>query len=371
MKIGFDAKRLYHNKTGLGAYARNLIKALMKYEPQHTYRLLVHQKFFEHSPYKYKEFVEKTLIADHLVADYWRLADIKDDIESEALLIYHGLSNEIPITKPSATKMVVTIHDLIFLKHPEFFPFIDRNIYTYKTKKACENADIVIAVSENTKQDIMANYGIAAEKIHVIAPTWGSEYDVAVPIVYLEEIRSKYALPEQFILYVGALHRRKNISALITAYSRSNLDQIPIIIVSDGGDDEQHVRQTIYDTGMEGNVYILENIPNYELTAFYKMASLCVYPSIYEGFGMPIMEAMHLGVPVAASDIPPIHEVGGDSILYFDPQNLDAMADAIYKGISDDAWRTDAINNGKAHVQQFSPESCATKTVGVYERLIT
>ncbi len=370
MKIGFDAKRLYHNKTGLGAYARNLIKALIKYEPQHTYRLLVHQKFYESSPFRYREFVDNTLIADHLVADYWRLADIKEDIEREALQIYHGLSNEIPITKPSSTKMVVTIHDLIFLKHPDFFPFVDRNIYTYKTKKACENADAIIAVSENTKQDIMEYYGIPTEKIHVIAPTWGSEYDVAVPIVYLEEIRTKYALPEQYIMYVGALHRRKNISSLITACSRAALDNIPLIIVSDGGDDEQHVRQTIQETGMEDRVFILENIPNYELTAFYKMATLSIYPSIYEGFGMPIMEAMHLGVPVAASDIAPIREVGGDSILYFDPHNLDAIQDTIARALTDSEWRTATIISAKSHVQQFSPKSCASNLMEVYKGLI-
>jgi len=369
MKVGFDAKRLYHNKTGLGAYSRNLIKALLAHKPQHDYELFVHEKYYDNSIFKYKEFTKRTFVSHHLVADYWRIADIKEDIECEGIQIYHGLSNEIPIVKSTKCTMVATIHDLIFLRHPEFFPFIDRNIYTYKTKKACENADIIIAVSQQTKEDIISFYATAPEKIHVIAPTWDSDYEINIPIIYLEEIRTKYALPEQYIIYVGALHKRKNLANLIAAYHQSRLQDISLIIVSDGGDDEENIRKTIQQLHLEENVFIMNGIPNYELIAFYKMASLCVYPSLYEGFGMPIMEAMYMGIPVTASNIPTTREVGGDFILYFDPYDIAMMAETLYKAIHDSPWRDTTIPKAQSHIQKFSPKHCAESIVKLYGSL--
>lgn len=366
MKIGYDAKRLFHNKTGLGNYSRNLLNALIEYYPQHDYSLFIHKKYLDGSIYKYKEFVERIVLSEHLVADYWRTNDIAEDMINQEIEIFHGLSNELPLSMPKGVKKIVTIHDLIFQRYPDFFPFLDRQIYKFKTKSACEQADVIVAVSTQTKEDIIEFYGIDDERIVVIPPTWNKHYESQISIVYLEEIRLKYNLPEQFMLYVGAINSRKNLLKLLEAMQLLEMQDTILIIVSDGGEEAELFYAKIREYKLENRVFVLNGISNFELPAFYKLATICVYPSIYEGFGMPVMEALNLGVPVVASDIATMHEVGGDSILYFDPEDKEAMAMAILKGMNDNTWRTNAIIKGKSQIQQFSPISCATKMMEVY-----
>ncbi|HUM53397.1 MAG TPA: glycosyltransferase, partial [Chitinophagales bacterium] len=175
LTIGFDGKRLYDNKTGLGNYSRTLFNRLLQFYPNEEYKIFVHQKYFEDSPYKYKEYVDRTVISDAFSADLWRFKGVEEDIFKHGINIYHGLSAEVP-DLPQPMKKVVTIHDVIFQKLPKTFPFIDRQMYAYKTKKACHIADVIVAVSEQTKQDLMELFKVPEEKIHVVYPTWNKEY---------------------------------------------------------------------------------------------------------------------------------------------------------------------------------------------------
>jgi len=154
MTIGFDGKRLYDNKTGLGNYSRTLFNRLINFYPNEEYKIFVHEKYFEDSQYKYPYFTDNTVISEAFSADLWRFKGVEDDILKHNINVFHGLSNEVP-DLPKNIKKVVTIHDVIFHKLPKTFPFIDRQMYAYKTKKACHVADAIIAVSEQTKQDLI------------------------------------------------------------------------------------------------------------------------------------------------------------------------------------------------------------------------
>ncbi len=367
MKIGYDAKRLFHNKTGLGNYSRNLLNALIEYYPQHDYRLFIHKKYLDGSIYKYKEFVERIVLSEHLVADYWRTNDIAEDMINQEIEIFHGLSNELPLSMPKGVKKIVTIHDLIFQRYPDFFPFLDRQIYKFKTKSACEQADVIVAVSTQTKEDIIEFYGIDAERIVVIPPTWNKHYESQISIVYLEEIRLKYNLPEQFMLYVGAINSRKNLLKLLEAMQLLEMQDTILIIVSDGGEEAELFYAKIREYKLENRVFVLNGISNFELPAFYKLATICVYPSIYEGFGMPVMEALKMGLPIAASNISSIREIGGDSITYFEALNVESIANTVSSLYSNKELQESLKMKGLEQVKQFSPEIIANKTISIYK----
>jgi len=368
MTIGFDGKRLYDNKTGLGNYSRTLLHRLLNFYPDEQYKIFVHQKYFEDSPYKYEYFVDRTVISDAFSADLWRFKGVESDILQQGINVYHGLSNEVPELPPSIKK-VVTIHDVIFHKLPKTYPFIDRQMYAYKTKKACHIADVVVAVSEQTKSDLIESLKIPEEKIQVVYPTWNREYEHECNYVLKDEYFARYGLPRDFVLYVGAISKRKNFLRLLEAMTLPENQDKNLVAVSNGGDEYGAAENFIYENDLEGRVFFLKDLPWYELPIIYHMSQGLVYPSLYEGFGLPILEALRCGKPVITSNLSSMPEVGGDACIFIDPTNVEEISAAINFIYYNLDLAAEIKIKSQEQIRKFSPEQMTEKMMNIYKSL--
>jgi glycosyltransferase involved in cell wall biosynthesis len=366
MTIGFDGKRLYNNHTGLGNYSRTVLHWLLQFYPKEQYKIFVHEKYFNDTPYKYTDFTDRTILSDAFSADLWRFKNIEQDIARESVTVFHGLSNEIP-ELPANINKVVTIHDVIFHKLPKTFPFIDRQMYAYKTKKACHIADTIIAVSEQTKQDLIELFKINEQKIKVVYPTWNKEYEHDVHFVLKDEFWNKYNLPRDFVLFVGAISKRKNFIRLLQAMDTAENKDKNLVVVSNGGDDYDKAESYIYEKGMEGRIFFLKELPWYELPIIYHMSQGLVYPSLYEGFGLPILEALRCGKPVIASNVSSMPEVGGDACIFINPTDVEALSNAIHFIYYNLEHAGEIRCRAIAQAMKFNPEKMAEELMCIYK----
>ena len=362
MKIGFDAKRAFHNNTGLGNYSRFVIQALLKYFPKNEY--------FAYSP-KLSEREIRIVGITPKNKFLWRSWLIKNDLKRDGIQIYHGLSNELPFGKmPSGIKMVVTIHDLIFERYPKLYPFFDRIIYKIKFRKACQNADAVVAVSEQTKRDIIDFYGINPEKIHVIYQDCDAAFQEKQSSEQIEKIKEKYQIKKKYILSVGTIIERKNQASLVAAFHQLNLSNYELILVGSHSKYQDEIEKYIQENNIQ-HVKILNKVPFQDLPAIYQGSELFVYPSFFEGFGIPIVEALHSGIPVVAATGSCLEEAGGEGALYANPLDINDLADKILQILVNKDLRKQLIEAGQKHVEQFSAERIAKKLNDLYCKLIT
>jgi glycosyltransferase involved in cell wall biosynthesis len=372
MRIGFDAKRAFNNYTGLGNYSRFIIESLLKYAPEQEYLA------YTPKPPKGCMFDKQLAIKtpSSIGGGLWRSWLINNDLKQDNLDIYHGLSNEIPFgIRKSGVKSVVTIHDLIFLRYPELYPFIDRFIYNKKFRYACENADAIVAVSQQTKNDIMEFYKIPSERIRVIYqdcqeifhqntyPKRRSPRSLSV-IEGRQEILKKYSLNKPYILCVSSFSERKNQKRLIEAFQQLGLKDYELILV---GGKTKYSEQILLNPplGVRG----VFGVPSTDLPALYQGAALFVYPSFFEGFGIPIVEALHSGVPVVAATGSCLEEAGGDGALYANPLDVSDLADKMRQVLTNQTLRNELILKGKEHAKQFSGERIAGQLVELYREL--
>lgn len=379
MKIGYDGKRAAQNFTGLGNYSRYAIEALATEFPSEEYFVYtpkdVDNKKFGNILSAAGGAVKKVLPVgwwNKKFRSLWRVWGVTDDICRDGVQVYHGLSNELPLNigraSSSGVKSVVTIHDLIFLKCPECYPLIDRKIYDYKFRRACINADMVIAVSECTKRDIVKHYGIAPEKITVIYQ--GCDALFATPATEEEKdnIRKKYSLPEKFIVSVGTIERRKNLLSVVKALSLLPHD-IHLVAVGRRTKYTEQVEEYIQKEGLQSRVHFLHGVPYADLPIIYRCADVFAYMSIYEGFGIPLLEALNSRVPVVAATGSCLEEAGGPGSKYVAPYDVRAIADAI-KECFVPAVREQMIEQGVEWASKFSPEIFARQTMDCYKKLL-
>lgn len=361
MRIGFDAKRAFHNNTGLGNYSRFIIEALLKYAPQHEY--------FAYTPKLSKRDLGLNTITPKKKF-LWRSWLLKNDLQRDDIQIYHGLSNELPFGKmPNNIKTVVTIHDLIFERYPQLYPFFDTLIYKIKFRKACKNADVIVAVSQQTKRDIVEFYGTNPDKIKVIYQDCDGSFQVKLSAETIKNVITKYEIKKKYILSVGSIIERKNQGNLVAAFHKLNLSNYQLILVGGHSKYQNQVENYIKENNIQ-NVKILNEVPFQDLSALYQGASLFVYPSFFEGFGIPIIEALHSGVPVVAATGSCLEEAGGAGALYADPTNVDDLADKMITVLANKDLQKTLIEAGQKHVQQFSAERIAGELNQLYKNCL-
>ena len=369
MHIGFDAKRAFNNQSGLGNYSRNLISALYYNYPENQYIL--------YTPYDKKElfrisgnnlntrFPSKKL--HQIFPSYWRSFIISNEINKDKLDIYHGLSNELPVNiKRSKIKSVVTIHDLIFLRHPEMYNIADRWIYNKKFYSACRTANRIVAVSKQTADDIINFYNIKSGKIDIVYqgcnPVFFEKHDESIK----NFIKQKYQLPERFILYVGTIESRKNLLNLIKAVHIGKLD-IPLVAIGRKKGYYKIIEDYIYSNSIN-NILFNDVIENEELPAFYQLADVFVYPSFFEGFGIPVLESLASGTPVITTKGGCFSEAGGPDSLYIDPAKPEEIADALKNVLNDSRLRAKMIENGYNYAGRFTPDKISSNIMEIYEK---
>ncbi|MEM9846340.1 MAG: glycosyltransferase family 1 protein [Bacteroidota bacterium] len=371
LRIAFDAKRLYNNFTGLGNYSRTLVSNLATHFPQHQYHLYSPKikpneetlPFLQH-PHLQSHFPTTTLKA------YWRTFGIKKDLRADDIQIYHGLSHEIPVgIQQTEIKSVVTIHDLIIKRYPAYFPFLDRQIYDWKFRYACKHADKIIAISESTKRDIIQYYNIAPSKIEVIYQSCHERFKQQIPTLQLEKIRLKYHLPTDFLLYVGSIIPRKNLKVIVEALAILPPDlQIPLIVIGNGGKYKKEVTQRIEQLQLSKKVQFL-SIDYEDLAALYQLARMLIYPSAYEGFGLPILEALYARIPVITARNSSLPEAGGAGAHYVANISDASLANAIAQLLSDENYAQQLVKNGQQHLKKFDAQVLSEELVEVYSGL--
>lgn len=373
MKIGFDAKRALNNASGLGNYSRNLLNALMRDFAEEQYLLFspaVRDELLNQLQGDFKLLLPETKL-QKLLPSLWRSWGIKSDLQKNRLDIYHGLSNEIPFgIQSTGIASVVTIHDLIFLKHTEQYPFVDRQIYKLKTQYATKNADRIIAVSHETKRDLVERYGADEKKIVVIAPPIAPEFLIAETSNQKPDVKQKYKLPEKYILNVGSFFPRKNQKTLIEAFDliKDKIEE-SLVLVGGAGNMLAEVKAFIELKGLTNRVKIVSGPGNEDMPAIYRNASVFVFPSLYEGFGMPIVEALLCGVPVIAANGGCFEEAGGKSSLYINPMSIAEVSKAIALVLADQQLRLRMTEAGIVHAQTMNPTVLAQKIWALYTSL--
>ncbi|MBN2213917.1 MAG: glycosyltransferase family 4 protein [Bacteroidales bacterium] len=371
MRIGFDAKRAFNNRSGLGNYSRNLLSALYSGYPDFSYILYTPQikkNLFDISGRNF-ELRTPDRIFHRIFPSAWRTFAITDIIKKDKLDIYHGLSHELPAgIENSGIKSVVTIHDLIFIRYPELYAATDRYIYKKKFRHACKKADRIIAVSRQTADDIIEYFSIDHERIDVIYQSCNPLFMKDTGDDQNQSIRQKYRLPDHYILNIGNIEERKNLLTLIKAVHLAGID-IPVVIIGRKTRYYQKVKKYIEDNRLTG-IYIYETISNEELPSIYQMADIFVYPSLFEGFGIPIIESLFSGTPVITSNGGCFAEAGGPGSVYVNALDHEELAAAIKRVLSDEVLRQRMIEAGYRYAKNFTPEKAAGNVMQVYNRVV-
>jgi len=376
MKIGYDAKRAFANFTGLGNYARSTISNICKVFPTHEYYLYTPSKVADGT----SDFINDIKNA-HIrgprnlfygtFSAAWRRFGIAADAAHDQLDLYHGLSHEIPdgIEKTNI-KSVVTIHDLIFKRFPYYYKKIDRKIYDNKIKHAVKFAHTIIAISEQTKKDIIEFYQVAENKIEVIYQACDTIFEKTKTSVEINLVKEKYALPANYLLYVGTIEERKNALVILEA-----LIQLPshvkLVMVGKKKSYGLIIDAFIKKHELNDRVIQINQVDFKDLPAIYQAATIFIYPSKFEGFGIPIIEALHSETPVIAAKGSCLAEAGGPDSLYFEPSNADELAGLIADLLANESKRKDMTASGKKYVEKFNGEKIASELMGLYQSILS
>jgi glycosyltransferase involved in cell wall biosynthesis len=369
MRIGFDAKRAFFNRSGLGNYSRTLISQLCVLFPENEYYLFSPGEKSVSLNFPPENCI--TVYPDSFLSkkfpSIWRSAYLGNEIFRRDIQIFHGLSNELPLNvKKSNARTIVTIHDLIFLRYPELFRSADRYIYRKKFYRSCKNADAIVAISEQTKSDIIHYFGINPDKIHVVYQGCNPLYYVKATIETKNTIRTKYSLPKNYMLYVGTIEERKNLLQIVKARHEGKIS-LPLVVVGRATPYLEKVREYISKNNISGIVF-LKNLNEEELPAIYQMAELFVYPSFFEGFGIPILEALNSGIPVITGSGSCLQETGGPHSIYINPANTTEIADSINRILNDPDLKAKMIEEGYKQAMLFREDRTASEMMKLYKK---
>lgn len=365
MKIGFDAKRAFHNRTGLGNYSRTLIHNLKTGYPNEEYFYFTPNAQSDYAPL----FASDRVITPSGRRPLWRSMGINKDIRRSGIDLYHGLSNELPFgIHKTRVPSIVTIHDVIFDIVREDFPWHDRFVYRMKTKKCIRESTKIIAISEATKHDLIHRFDADPEKIKVIYQPIDRQF-LQGRLTDREStfIKKEYQLPDHFLLYVGALMKRKNILPMIQAWERlPKADQLPLLIFGKGNMYEHKVAEYIRSKNIGKSVQLRAPVPFKHVPALYELATTVLYPSLYEGFGLPVLEALACGSRVVTSSVSSMPEAGGDLPVYVDPEWTDSIAEGISKSLEHSPPDTVKIKN---HLALFESAKLTEQIINLYREV--
>ena len=396
MKIGIDIRTLMDAQySGVSEYTLNLVKEILKLDSQNEYRLFYNstKDIEKHMPkfnYPNVKIIKKSIpnkILNYFLFKHLNYPKIDRALGVDLFFMPHinfiALTpnpSPAPAERERGGKSILTIHDLSFLRFPEYFSF--RKNFWHKminVKKLVKKFDKIIAVSENTKNDIVELCGVKPEKIKVIYSGIESEFkelnSKALELSSLNFVKEKYKLPEKFILFLGTVEPRKNIEGLISAYNkfRARHDEFKnykLIIAGGKGWKSEDILNEWKKSKYKDDVKFLGYVDKKDKVYLYNLASLFVYPSFYEGFGFPPLEAMACGTPIIISFTSSLPEIVGSAGIMVDPHNITDMASAIEQVLSNDELRNNLIEKGMEKAKAFSWENTAREYLEVFKNLI-
>ena len=374
MRITLDVSPAIHRHAGLGRYARELLAALAAQDKTNEYVAFSHAPTSERPPGLLPDRVP--LYTVPLSAKPWRMTVLLANLTGMTMDpwlprgdIFHATEHLLPPLKDART--VFTLHDLIFQFFPEYHLPLNREFLIHAMPRFLRRADAIIAVSECTKRDAVHFYKLPPDKITVIYegvnPALRQVNDQGV----LTEARARWAHGSPFILYVSTIEPRKNLIALVDATRALRAHGYPhrLVIAGRKGWLYQGVFDHVRKTGMENEVDFLGFVPEEDLPALYSACAAFVFPSLYEGFGLPPLEAMACGAPVVCSNTASLPEVVGDAAILVNPHDVGELVGAIERVLSDSALRDRLRARGIAQAARFSWERAAQETLRVYESI--
>jgi len=369
MKIGIDTRILTAKKTGVGYYINNLIPAILNLDKKNEYILFgtdlelknpnCQQIIIDGKKKKFLSFLWKKF-------KYPKIEKIIGEVD---LLFYPNFT----ILPSDCSNIIIVIHDLSYLKFPQYVE--NKNLLFLKKEvpHALKKAKQIVADSEATKKEIIKNFKISPEKILVIYGAISNKFYKKCGSKDIKKNKEKYKIRHNYLLFVGTLEPRKNIIRLLEAYqdlSRSIRNKYQLVLAGSEGWQDKHIIKKIKEVSDSNNRVIVPGyVPEEDLPALYSGAYLFLYPSFYEGFGMPILEAMACKTPVITSNTSSMPEVAGDAALLVNPSNIEEIKESIIKIINDSALRTSLIKRGQKQIQKFSWTKSAEKLIKVFEKV--
>lgn len=375
LTIGFDAKRAVLNLTGIGNYSRLVLDVLTSRYPDNRY-LLFTPRAAENprlDPLLERQCAEVCTpdtafgrIAPHV----WRTRGLTAQLRRAGVDLYHGLSNELPSgIERSGIPSVVTIHDLIFRRVPQSYHAADRRICDWKFRHAAESATRIIAISRRTAADIEELYGIDPDKIDIVYQGCAPAFYAPVTVADIERVRARYRLPERYIVAVGTVEMRKNQQLAVRALTMLP-QSVKLVIVGRRSGYAPELDHVISATGVSDRITFLTGIDFADLPALYAGAAAASYTSLYEGFGIPVIEAIASGTPVIAATGSCLEEAGGPGAIYVDPHDPEAYARAAMNIMDDSALRDKMVSSGRQHIRAFSADNFASGLVSTYAKTL-
>jgi len=359
-RFGYDKNTGLPLRVGSAEFAFRLIKEFAK-EKSHNFFIYTPVEPSKDLPretnsFKYIVFKSKKL---------WTMLGLSKKIykDKNNLDVFFSPTHYLPLF--SVVPSVVSIFDLSYLKYPELFK--KKDLYQLKIwgRYSIKRAKAVITISESSKNAIIEEYKLASDKVHVVYP--GIKELINNREINMTDLQKKYGIKKNFILFVGTIQPRKNIARMVEAISQ--IPELELIVVGKKGWQYEGILDSPRKFGVENRVKFLEFVPDEELSELYKNAICFVLPSLYEGFGLPILEAMKYGCPVVTSNTSSLPEAGGDAALYFDPEDSSDIAEKIKKLLSDDKLREDMIEKGYKQAKKFSWEKAAKEALHVLKEV--
>ena len=371
MKIGIDARLYRASAAGIGRYSQNLIKNLLELDRENQYVLFMtpedEKDFLAQKITSYNYKIVKTDIGHYSVKEQ---VELKKIIDVEKCDLVHFTNFNFPVRYKG--KFVVTIHDLTLF----YFPgrskknFLYKFAYKYIFSQACHKAQQIIAVSESTKKDIINTFKIDPAKITVVLEAADDKTFTEPSQSFVEKIKNKYDVKAPVILYVGQWRPHKNLTGLIEAFSMLR-KELPVKLALVGKVDHTYpeVFTTIDKEQVLSDIIMPGFVSEEELAAWYKIAAVFVFPSFYEGFGLPGLEAMMAGTPVAASNRTSLQEIYKNAAIYFDPEKVEEIASVLKKIITDKQLAASLVRKGYETTKLYSWVKTAQNTLKVYKSI--
>lgn len=373
MIIAINTLSLYKTKAGMGRYIVELVNRLPRDDPQNTYCFYVSQKNKSYFSFTEKNIIIKTISPlwyFPFLKILWEQIFLPFSLWRNNIQLYHSTGFTLPFFKPKKIKHVVTIADMTFFSHSIYHIWWKVWYFRYMIPYALKKADRVITISESTKEDILKMIKISSKKIKSIY--LGVDAHLTPQKERGQQKRlEKYSITRPYILFVGMLEPRKNIMGLIRAYAQvKEKDSHHLVLVGKKGWKYEDIFMTVKELGLQNMVHFLGYVPDEDLSSLYSSATCFVYPSFYEGFGIPVLEAMACGCPVITSNNSSMKEIAGNAAVLIDPENKEAIADAIELVISNKKEQERMRKAGLLHVKKFRWETMAQETKNLYASVL-
>ena len=363
-RFGFNEKTGLPNRVGSSEFCFQLLTSLHKIDKVNEYSIFLPVS----PPADMPSVTEKWKYVVFRAKKLWTLLGLSRKLLSyKDIGVFFSPTHYLPLRVP--VKSVISILDVSYLYFPGLFK--KKDLYQLKLwgGYSIRKATKIITISNSSKNDIIKAYGVKSEKVTVVYPGIKQISSIKQKELSMEDLKEKFGISSHYILFVGTLQPRKNIVKLIQAFSKITKQDIELVIVGKKGWQYEEILAAPEKFGIKTKVKFLDSVSDSDLPLIYKKALCFVLPSLYEGFGLPILEAMQYGCPVLTSNVSSLPEAGGDAAVYFNPEDIDEIASKIEDVISDPKLREEMIKKGYNQIKKFSWEKTARETLAILEEI--